>query len=159
MPPLPRGHLRIYFSPGPVFRNSLSSPGSSMMLGWRSAGNVLIERLLDRLFRNVADDLLLHLAVLEDQQGGNAADAVALRRSHVLVHIHLAYLDLAAVRGGDFVHDGRQRLTRTAPSGPEIHHHRLLRLEHVAIEALVGQFHNSVPCHLSSETSVRIALF
>src|SRR5208337_1527239 len=108
-----------------------SSPGSSMMLGRRSAGNVLVERLLDGLFGNVADNLLLHLAVLEDQQGGNAANAIALRRGHVLVHVHLAYLDLAAVRGGDLVHDGRQRLTRTAPCGPEIHHHRLLRLEHV----------------------------
>jgi hypothetical protein len=31
--------------------------------------NVLVERLLDLLFGHVADDLFLHLAVFEDEQG------------------------------------------------------------------------------------------
>ena len=44
-----------------------------------TALQVLVERLLDHVARHVADDLLLHLSALEDQQGGNAAHAITLR--------------------------------------------------------------------------------
>src|SRR5712692_671550 len=40
MPSLPRGHLRIYFSPGPVFRNSLGSATFPRMLCvWPEGGS------------------------------------------------------------------------------------------------------------------------
>jgi len=45
----------------------------------RKLADVFVERFLDLFFRYVAYDLLLHLAVFENQQGGDAADTVAHR--------------------------------------------------------------------------------
>src|SRR5262245_26012418 len=67
----------------------------------------------------VAHDLLLDLAVLDEEQGGNAANAVALRRSCIAVHIHLHDLELAVVLIRDLVHQWGNGLTGAAPSRPE----------------------------------------
>src|ERR1700733_13537780 len=49
--------------------------------------------LVDRLLRDIADDLLRYLAALEEQQRGNAADAVASRSGRIAIHIHLHDLE------------------------------------------------------------------
>ena len=64
---------------------------------------MLVQGFLDRLFRHVADDLLSDLAALEHQQRRDTAHVVALRRSDVLVDVHLRNFHLALVLAGDFV--------------------------------------------------------
>jgi hypothetical protein len=54
--------------------------------------DVFIQRLLDLFLSDVADDLLLHLAALEYQQSGDAANSISHRRGVVAVHVHLADL-------------------------------------------------------------------
>ena len=58
---------------------------------------------------------------------------------HVLVDVQLHDLQLARVFAGDFFHRGRQHVARTAPIGPEIHHHRLrlARVDHVGLKVRV----------------------
>jgi len=59
---------RVRFRPAPWRRTKKPgySPGFSEESSRYSAGNVLVQRLLDGLLGNVADDLLLYLAAFED---------------------------------------------------------------------------------------------
>src|SRR5437588_3347190 len=77
--------------------------------------NVLVERLLNDFTRNVADDLLLHLAIFEDQQRRNAANAITLWSDRTAVYIHFADFHFTVVSGGYFVHNRRQRFAGAAP--------------------------------------------
>src|SRR3954462_12901197 len=88
--------------------------------------SVLGESLFDRLFRDITNDLLGHLATLEDQQRRNSAHVVALRSCDVLINVHFGNLHLALELARHFIYHGSQRSTRAAPCCPEIHHHRLL---------------------------------
>src|SRR5581483_6194056 len=99
---------------------------------------------------DVADDLLLHLAALDDQQGGDAANVVTHGSSAVTVNVHLGNLNLIFVGIGDFVDDGRESAAGAAPGSPEIDEHGLVGLEHVGVEVRVRDFQNCVACHYSS---------
>ena len=92
---------------------------------------------------NPVDQLLLwhgadlgrgHLAVLEQHQGRNPANAVFLRRRRVMVDIDLGDLQLALEIGRDFLQRRRNHFARAAPFGPEIDQHRPGRFQDVGIE-------------------------
>src|SRR5580700_4958765 len=88
----------------------------------------LIDRLVDGVLGDEANDLVCDLAVLEYQKGGNSADAVTHRRGCVGVDVHLHDLEFAMVLAGNFVDDRGQGATRTAPGGPKIYQYGLGRL-------------------------------
>src|SRR5207245_1497040 len=73
-----------------------------------------------------ADDLVRHLAVLEQEQGGDAHHVVLLRDVLVRVDVELADLQLALVLGGQLVHQGPDCAAGAAPGGPEVDQHGLL---------------------------------
>src|SRR5690625_3257840 len=98
---------------------------------------------------NGADLGGLGLAALEQNQRGNAADAVLGRALAVGVDIHLADLDLACVVPGNFVEDGRNHLAGPAPLGPEVHQYGLVGLQYFGFKAGVGDVDNGV-AHLGS---------
>src|SRR5690606_4224240 len=62
----------------------------------------------------------LYLAILEHQQGRNAADIEARRRLLVVVDVDLDELDAAGVIVRELVHDRPDHLAGAAPFGPEI---------------------------------------
>src|SRR5262249_16209909 len=109
--------------------------------------DVLVQRLLNHLALHVADNLLLHLAVLEDQQGGDAANSITLRSHRADVDVHLGDLDLALVSSGTFIHDRRQSLAGSAPRRPKIDDHGLFALEDRLVKVAVGDFQNAIACH------------
>ena len=125
-----------------IFRTLLAEFGN--------LADVLVERLLNRLFGHVTHDLLFHLPALEHQQGRDAANAVAHGSGAVAVHVHLADFDLALILGGEFIHDRSDGATRATPSRPEIHQHGLFRLQHVLVEIRIIHFNNRFACHRSS---------
>ncbi len=87
------------------------------------------------------------LAVAEQHQRGNAADAVLGRRILILVHIQLADLDAIRVFRGDFVQDRRDHPAGAAPFGPVIHQDRLLGLAVPRLQRI-----SSVICTIRSLT-------
>src|SRR5262245_31353738 len=119
-----------------------------MMMTLRSAMSrleMLIELPGDLFLRHEADDLIGELAVLEDQQRGDAANHEAARHVRVLVHVHLRHGRAAVVLGGNRVDGGRQAAARAAPLGPEIHErHTALDL---AVEVAVGERLDLFRCH------------
>src|SRR5690606_31837728 len=107
--------------------------------GCRLAGQPL-KHLLQVLLAAEAHVLLLGLAVAEDDQRGNAHDAVALGDVGALVDVELGELDLVAVLAGQFLEDRRHHAARAAPRGPEVDDHRLLRLQDFLLERGAGDF-------------------
>ena len=81
-----------------------------------------------------ADGLRRHLAVLEEEERGDAVDAVLGGEIRRFVHIHLADLDLPRLLGGDLGDERREHLARSAPRRPEVHQHRFIRLQHLGLE-------------------------
>ena len=67
---------------------------------------------------------LHHLAILEDDDGGQAVDAVLLHQVRVGVHLDLHNLQLVAVVSLlSLLHNLADQLARAAPGGPEVDEH------------------------------------
>src|SRR5262245_37689458 len=88
--------------------------------------------------RDGADDLLLHLAALEEDQVRDAADAIARRGLRVLVDVHLEDLQLPVVFPRQLLDHRRDRPARSAPRGPEVDQDRKRALQDLALERVVG---------------------
>src|SRR5450759_530323 len=140
-----------------ALRTQSKRPGSSPSLIpyalALSLPDVLLQRLLDRFLGHVPDDLLFHLAALEDEQRGNAADSVALRCHRVAVHVHLADHRAPGVRARNFIHNRRHCAARAAPGCPEIHQYRLLRLQHRLVKVRVRYLEDRARCHSASRNA------
>src|SRR6202034_2321446 len=108
----------------------------------------LADALINLIFGNKSDNLLRHLATLEEQQGRNTADAITHRRGRIPIHIHLHHLELAAVLHRYLVHDGRQCSARPAPGSPKIDKNRLLRLQHLLLKRRIIYFKDPWSCHV-----------
>src|SRR5476651_1833702 len=87
------------------------------------------------------------LAVLEQQQGGDRADAVARRRHRVLVDIDLHHLELAAHVLGDLLERGADHAAGAAPFGPEVDEDGRIGFQDFLLEGSVGRFdgHGTLP--------------
>src|ERR1700691_2122347 len=81
------------------------------------------EGLVDGVLGDESNDLVGDLAIFEDDEGGDATDAIAHGGRGVAVDVHLHDLELSVVLGGNLIDDGRERATRPTPGGPEINHH------------------------------------
>src|SRR5882757_10423727 len=81
-----------------------------------------VERLGDLILRHRADDLLHYLPILEHQQSGDTANAVARGRIHRFIHVQLGHRELARIVLSNFRNRWRQHVARAAPFGPEIDH-------------------------------------
>src|SRR5580692_78705 len=90
------------------------------------SAQVLVDGFLNRLFRNVADDLFLYLPALEYEQRRNSADPITHWSSAVVVDIHLADLHSALIVLGQLLHNGSNRPAGPAPNCPEVDQHRSL---------------------------------
>src|SRR5258706_329256 len=91
------------------------------------------------------------VAALENEQRGNAADAVASGRAGVLVDVHLGDFHFAGIALRNFVDDGRQGLAGATPNGPKINQNGLVGLENFLIEVRVSHLQDCSGCHDSSE--------
>src|SRR5262249_18752260 len=85
-----------------------------------------------------SDLLAFDLAVLEEDEGRNAAHVEALRCLGVLVDVELHDRELVAVLLGDVVQHGGDRLAGTAPLRPEVDEHRAGCLQHILLETGVA---------------------
>src|SRR5665213_4181702 len=121
-------------------RPSMENPLAFWMLPKRILQR--IQRFLEIALLAEADEFLLDLAVLEQNDGGDRADAVLDRHVAVGVGVELADLDLPAVIARQLLDGRREHPAGHAPLGPEIHQHRHLRLQHFLIEVLVAEFHH-----------------
>src|SRR5438309_1005954 len=88
--------------------------------------------------RERPDARRLDVAVLEQHQRRDAADAEFSRHALVLIHVDLGDLQPALVFLGDLVEDRRDGLAGAAPLGPVIHQHRGVRLQDLGVESVVG---------------------
>jgi hypothetical protein len=112
--------------------------------------DVRIQHFLELTLGHGADALFHHLPAFEDEQRGNAHDAVAHRGAAVGIDVQLADLDLANVIVGDGIDRRRHLPARTAPFGPEVHQDGDIAAEHILIEIRVGEVKCVLTCHFLS---------
>ena len=62
-----------------------------------------------------------HLLLVEEQQGRDTTDAIALCHPRMLIDIALANLQLSGILRGHLFDYGSDQATRTTPRGPEVH--------------------------------------
>src|SRR5438309_1108478 len=86
--------------------------------------DVALERFSDLLFRDGAHDLLDDLAILENQQRGDAANVVAAGGVHRFVDVQLGHLKLTRKVVSNFRDCWSEHVTRATPLRPEIDHYR-----------------------------------
>src|SRR5687767_1500622 len=113
-------------------------------LSWKSAwqslkaSDVAVKKGRELGLGQRADAGRLDVAVLEQHQGRDAADAELGRRELVLVDVDLGDLQPALVFLGHLVEDRRDRLARPAPLGPVVDQHRGVGLQDLGLEGVVG---------------------
>src|SRR4051794_26041650 len=83
-----------------------------------------VELCFEVSFAAEADDLVSDFAVLENQEGGNGADAVLSGEPLELIDVQLGDLDLAIVFGSEVIQNRRNHFTRAAPFRPKIDENR-----------------------------------
>jgi hypothetical protein len=86
-----------------------------------------------------SDDLLGNLALAENQQCGDRADAVFGGKALVIVNVHFADADAAVVLVGQFIKDRRDHFAGTAPFRPEINQDGDRRLQNFRGEVLLRE--------------------
>ena len=79
----------------------------------------------------------IHIAVLEQHEGGNTADTVAWRGLLVLVDVEFAYLQAALILLGNFLENRCNHLAWTTPFRPVIDQHGPFSLQYVGFEGIV----------------------
>ena len=87
--------------------------------GQTVVGQSAFQQCQNLLLGHVADGLVHGLAVLDDNQGGDAGDAELHGQFHLAVHIHLADDHILSLLG-DLGQQGGDQLAGTSPHGPEV---------------------------------------
>src|SRR5262245_2779756 len=118
----------------PAFRPAIvrNFVGQSVV---RAASHRRGDPLLELLLRRGADLARGQLAALEDHQRRDRLDAVLGGGVRVLVDVELDDLHLAVERSRDLLEGGGDHPAGAAPFGPEVHHDRAGRLQHLGFES------------------------
>src|SRR5436309_1763636 len=110
------------------------------------AGSELGERVQLRFelgARHRADHLIGDLALLHEEDRRDRANPVARGKARVLVDIHFGERDTTRRLLRQVLEDRRDCFTRSAPLGPEVHHHEPALSAQCLIEILLGQVDGS----------------
>src|SRR5262245_10213248 len=111
-------------------------PSRAIIVGvLRVASHRRGDPLLELLLRRGADLARGQLAALEDHQRRDRLNAVLGGGVRVLVDVELDDLHLAIERSRDLLEGGGDHPAGAAPFGPEVHHDRAGRLQHLGFES------------------------
>jgi len=83
---------------------------------------VLLELRRELGLWNRAQHLIDDLAVLEEENQRDRANAEALREALILIYVNLCNLCLAGIFTGELLEDRTDHAARPAPGSPEVHH-------------------------------------
>ena len=86
-----------------------------------------------------SDHLVGHLALLENQKRGNAADSILTSGFLCIVYIELADFGTTRILVGQFLNDRSDHPAGAAPSGPKINENGYLCAQHFDAEVVIGQ--------------------
>src|SRR2546426_8853783 len=106
---------------------------------------MLFDTFLERGTRHRPDDLIDELPILEEEEGRDSHDHVALRNLWILVRVQLDERDLARVLLRELFDDRRDRATGRAPLRPEVYDHICMLFDD-PVEFGVGDMNGFVRC-------------
>ena len=105
--------------------------------GWNCGEKARLEQLIHLFHKGVllrgAHLLIHHLAVFEEEDGGDVADAILSDNGVVLVHIDFADGDAAVVFFGQLVDDGAYHAAGATPLCPKVEHHGATCAQHFLV--------------------------
>jgi hypothetical protein len=108
-----------------------------------------LQSLAHSLFSGSSDDLVLHAALVENEQGGYGPHAVLLSQLFVVLHVNPGNFDRdGPVLGDGFKHQ-RHGLARVRPVGAKFNQHWVRGMEHFLVKVRFVQF-NDVVVHKAS---------
>src|SRR5882672_8964025 len=87
------------------FSVSLSANPHSLIVSNKPTSEDLGNAIRERLLRKNADELILHLAALEEHQRRHGQDSESRRRARGVVDVDFDDLETVPVLGGDLVDD------------------------------------------------------
>src|SRR5688572_24346925 len=123
------------------------APAVPVVGGTIGLGQELAQALLHDLLGHVADQAGGLAAVLEDDQGGDAEDAVSHRQLLVLVGVDLCDVDLPVVLVAEALDDGGDQPAGAAPWGPEVDEDGLVSVENLRFEGRFVDRDRGCGCH------------
>lgn len=83
---------------------------------------------------NRANNLFNHNAVLEDQKGRDAADAILYRNVRVGIDVHFGNFQFTIKFAGEFFNNGGDHFAGAAPNSPKINQNRGLGIKNFALK-------------------------
>lgn len=90
-----------------------------------------------------------NIAVFEQHEGRNAANAVTGRRFSVVVDVELCNFEATGIFGSNFVEDGRDHLARATPLSPVIDENGAIGAQNLLLKGAVGDV-NDLAAHSES---------
>ena len=107
------------------------------MLAFRRLIHELLERILQGLLGHSADDGVELLAIFEDHNGGNAANAILASDIRRFVGVELYSLHLALVLTRELIDQRCDHAAWPTPWRPEVNQHWHIRVQHLVLERRV----------------------
>jgi len=95
---------------------------------------VFAEHRCHGVFRNVADDAIDRLTVLEENQARDSRNLVLAGKARIFVGIQFDELRLAGVRRCNLFDNRTEHAARPAPWRPKVDQHRLGILQHLTVK-------------------------
>jgi len=83
-------------------------------------------------------NLVPDISVLEEEQGGGAADSIPRSRLRILVHVHLGDLYPSGVFPGELVQDRREHFTVSTPGGVKFQENQPGKVQDCLLKRPVG---------------------
>ena len=144
-------HYDVLYIPRGASYQLAHECGASKVIVCRATADMTVQRFPNDGFWLHAHEAVHNLAVLEDEQGRDAADAKGLAQLLLLVGVDLHQLEAAGVLGLDLFQQRADHLARAAPGGPKVDQHgRVHRgIHHLRIEVFNGHIHHGNQLGLS----------
>src|SRR5262249_54915488 len=130
-----------------VVRGAPAGSGSSPALTGGYPSGDRVQALLDLRLGHCADDLIDHLAALEEEEGRDGPHLEAGREPRGVVAIDLGDRHAALVLLRELVQGRRRRLAAAAPLPQEVDDDRLLVLGQGLVECGLGEVQRGLACH------------
>jgi len=89
-------------------------------------------------FRLSTYELVYYLTVLDEEDSGDAGDAIVDGKLGIVVHVDFTYIDLICIFFGQFLDDGSDCATGSTPFSPKVYYGQFIGRDDFLLEVGVS---------------------
>ena len=112
-----------------------------------TSGQLLVDESCELRFAESAHFGGSQLAIFEDHQSGDAANAIFGRNVAIFIHVHFGNLQLTFVACSHFVQNGGNHFAGATPLSPKVDNDWLARLQDIGLKGGVGGVFDQIAGH------------